>query len=92
MLDALGEARAAGSFPAVSSLLHIFATLPVTTATNERSFSALKHLKTYLRSTMKEQRLNGLAMLFVHKDMTLDREAVVNQFAIGNRRLALKWK
>ena len=90
VLDALGEARAAGSLPAVSLLLHIFATLPVTTATNERSFSALKHLKTYLRSTMKEQRLNGLAMLFVHKDMTLDREAVVNQFAIGNRRLALK--
>ena len=31
----------------------LFATIPVTTATEERSFSALRLLKTYLRATMK---------------------------------------
>ena len=39
----------------------------MTTATNEGSFSALEDFKTYLRSTMTEWLLNGLAMLFVHK-------------------------
>ena len=32
-------------------------------ATGERSFSTLKLLKTYLRSTMSDSRLNGLAMM-----------------------------
>jgi hAT family C-terminal dimerisation region len=39
-------------YPALAVLLRIFATLPVTTATGERSFSALKYLTNYLRSTM----------------------------------------
>ena len=40
--------------PGVYSLLQIFATIPVSSAEAERSFSALKLLKTYLRSTMSE--------------------------------------
>jgi len=41
-------------------LLQIYATLPVTTATGERSFSALKYLKNYLWSMMGEERLMAL--------------------------------
>ena len=44
-------------------------TLPVTTATGERSFSALKYLKNCLRSKMGEERLNGLA----HRPMCINR-------------------
>jgi hypothetical protein len=43
-------------FPSVSKLMIIFATLPVTTATAERSFSTLRRLKSYLRATMTEER------------------------------------
>jgi hypothetical protein len=35
-------------YPAIGAVLQIFTTLPVTTATGERSFSALKYLKNYL--------------------------------------------
>ena len=42
---------------------------PVTTATNERSFSALRYLETYLRFTTKEAHLNALALLFVHRHL-----------------------
>jgi hAT family C-terminal dimerisation region len=42
-------------------------TLPVTTATGERSFSALKYLKNYLRSKMGEERLNGLAHMCINR-------------------------
>ena len=45
--------------------LQIFATLPVTTACGERSFSALKYIKTYLRSSMKEDRLDAFSS-FIH--------------------------
>jgi hypothetical protein len=39
-------------FPNIRTLLQIMATLPVSTATAERSFSTLRRLKTYTRSTM----------------------------------------
>jgi len=43
-------------------MLHLFATLPVTTATNERSISTLQRLLAYLRSTSmgKNQARNEL--------------------------------
>jgi hypothetical protein len=52
-----------------------------------RSFSALRLLKTYLRSTMGEQRLSSLALLFIHKEMDIDLEKVIDRFALANRRL-----
>lgn len=42
------------NFPNMYFLIQIFCTLPISTATPERSFSTLKRLKTYLRSTMNE--------------------------------------
>jgi len=41
------------------SLLQVLITLPVTTATPERSFSTLKRLKTYLRSSMGDEQLSS---------------------------------
>jgi len=47
-------------FPSTYKLLQILATLPETTVSSERSFSTLKRLKTYLRNTTGENRLNNL--------------------------------
>ena len=44
--------------------------MPATNATSERSFSALRRMKTYLRSTMKQERLNSIMTLHIHKDLT----------------------
>ena len=44
--------------------------MPATNIVSERSFSALKQVKTYLRSTTGDSRLNHLMMLHVHKDRT----------------------
>ena len=44
--------------------------MPATNAISERSFSALKRVKTYLRSTTGDSRLNHLMMLHFHKDRT----------------------
>ena len=43
--------------------------MPATNAVSERSFSALKRVKTYLRSTMGESRLNHFMLLHVHKEL-----------------------
>ena len=72
------------------TLLQIFATLPVTTATDKRALSALKLMKTYLRTNMQENRLSALALLYINNDIELDYNQMIDQFAKGNRCLYLK--
>jgi hypothetical protein len=67
-------------------------TIPVTVASGERSFSKLKFIKTYLRSTMAQDRLVGLAMLSIENDIAscLDYSEVVTKFAaIKARKVCL---
>ena len=54
----------------ISTLGKLLLVMPATNAVSERSFSALKRVKTYLRSTTGDSRLNHLMMLHVHKDRT----------------------
>ena len=90
VLSALKTARQLGTYSITATLLQIFATLPVTTATGERSFSALKLIKTYLRMSMQENRLSALALFYINYDIKLDYSQVIDQFAKGNRRFNLK--
>lgn len=50
-------------FPNITTLLKIFATLPVSTATAQRSFSTLRRLKTYLRTSMHGSRVHSVCLL-----------------------------
>ena len=54
-------------FPNISVLLKLALTLPITSCESERSFSQLKLIKTYLRSTMTDTRLNGLAIMKINR-------------------------
>ena len=45
-------------------------TIGVSSATAERSFSSLRRIKTYLRSTMTQERLSNLALLYIEQDIT----------------------
>ena len=56
--------------PTVHQLLRLYKTIPITSASSERTFSALRRLLTYLRSSMTERRLNNCLLLHVHKDIT----------------------
>jgi len=66
-------------FKNVYKLLKIICILPGTTCISERSFSSLRRLTTYLRSTMTENRLNGLAMLSIHREELISPEEVIEQ-------------
>ncbi len=54
----------------VEILVKLVLVMPATNATSERTFSALRRVKTYLRSTMSQKRLNHLMLLHIHKDRT----------------------
>ena len=58
-------------FPNINTILTILLVLPVTAATVERGNSSLGYVKSDLRSTMREDRLNALMLLFVHKGIPL---------------------
>ena len=78
-------------FPNLSRAFTTSLTLPITTATAERSSSALRRLKTYLRSTKKDDRRSGPALMHIHKhDITLNANEIVDDFAAsGNKRMEL---
>lgn len=79
------------NFPNIYTAFHIFATIPVTTCTCERSISVLRQLKTYLRNRMTDTRFRGLALVNVHREIQLDTEKVIDEFAARNpRRMMLK--
>ena len=74
-------------FQNIKVALRIIGTLPVTSCECERSFSALRRLKTYTRSTMVAERLNGLALLHLHKYIIVNIDKVIDLYAMKNRRL-----
>ena len=65
----------------VSNLVQLYLVLPSTNAISERSFSALRRVKNYLRTSMSQERLNHL-LLHTHKELTesIDLIAVANDF------------
>ena len=77
-------------FPNIHTILKVLLTMPVSTASAERSFSGLRRLKTYLRSNMTDKRLSGLALLHINHATKVDIPAVIRDFdATGSRKIAL---
>ena len=62
--------------------------VPVTVAEAERSFSKLKLIKTYLRSTMAQERLSGLAIISINHIISnqISYNDVIDDFASNKAR------
>ena len=73
-------------FPQVEEFIKLLLTMPCSNAEAERSFSALRRLKTYLRSTMGQARLNHIAVLHVHQELVdnIDIQEAAEQFISKN--------
>lgn len=62
--------------------LRIFLTIPVTTASCERSFSKLKLIKNYLRSTIGQERLTSMAILSIEHEFSrqISYDEIIDEF------------
>ena len=70
----------------VAKLIKFVLLMPATNAVSERSASAMRRIKTYLRSTMTQSRLNNVMLLHIHKHLTdtVNHIAILNEFTTAN--------
>lgn len=68
------------TFPNIFNLLKLFATLPLSSCSCERSASALRRLNNYLRCTQKEERLTALGLVHTHYHAAIDVDTVCKIF------------
>jgi len=76
------------SYPNLLIAYRFLLTIPITVASAEKSFSRLKLIITYLRSTMTEERLNGLAIISIECEtaQTINIETLMDEFAAKKAR------
>ena len=71
-------------YPNVKILSKALVTLLVSTARIDRTFSLLKSLKTYLRSIILKTRLNSLTIMYIHRDIDVNVETLIDKFTKFN--------
>ena len=87
-------------FSEVYKLILLILTIPYSTSSVERSFSALKRIKTYLRNKQGQSRLSSLALMSIEKSflkkMMSQAEVfyntVIDHFCKKSRRVELLFK
>ncbi|XP_061196463.1 uncharacterized protein LOC133204738 [Saccostrea echinata] len=79
-------------YPNLHVIFRILLTMPVGSVPCERSFSAMRRLKHWGRSTMNEDRLVGLALLFIYRHQAVSVRNILTRFAESKqRRIQLKF-
>jgi len=90
ILNAIKKYELDSTCPNLMTAYRLFLTMPVTVASGERSFSKLKLTKTYLRSTMSQNRLTNSAILSIEHEITkgIDFDDAIEDFAsIKSRKI-----
>ena len=82
-INILNYIKMLDSFPNTCIAYRILLIIPITIASAERSVSKLKLIKSYLRSTMSQEKLSSLAILSIENEMLeeLEYKNLISQFA-----------
>lgn len=82
MLQYIKDHKIEATFPNIEVILRIFECIPIANCSGERSFNALKRVKRYDRSTVKESKLNDISILYIENDMLdqIDVDSVIDKF------------
>lgn len=88
MLQYIKKNHLEATFPNIEVALRIFECIAVCNASGERSFNALKRVKNFQRSTMGQDYLNDLAILFIESEMLkhVNVEDIINKFSEAKSR------
>lgn len=82
LCEALNTTGKADTHYLVDRLIRLILTLPVSTATTERSFSAMKLIKTRLRNKMEDDFLADSMMLYIEKEIAdqFSTDSIIDEF------------
>lgn len=81
----------AETFPNLYKLLNLALSIPISSASCERSFSTMRRISTYIRSTMNQDRFSSLAIINIERDVSnnINAEDILEIYCKENRRLML---
>ncbi|KAL4149960.1 hypothetical protein QTP88_003811 [Uroleucon formosanum] len=79
------------TFLNVYKMLQVALTIPVSSATCERSFSSMRRLKNWLRASMEQQRFTDLAILNIERDIVnkITSSEILEKYSTSNRKIIL---
>ncbi|XP_076030931.1 zinc finger MYM-type protein 1-like [Oratosquilla oratoria] len=75
ILELLYKLELTSAMPESIKLIKLLLTIPLTSVANERSFSTLDRIRSYLRSTMSQERLSSLARISIEKSILNDLDS-----------------
>ncbi|XP_073119602.1 uncharacterized protein [Henckelia pumila] len=86
----LTESERSNIYVMLTRLIHLVLTLPVSTTTTERAFSAMKHVKTSLRNKMEDDFLADCLTLYIERDLAKDIgvNSIIDEFYVSKARRA----
>ncbi|KAE9524453.1 hypothetical protein AGLY_015174, partial [Aphis glycines] len=78
-------------FANLYKLIQVALTLPISSASCECSFSVMRRIKTWIRSSMNQDRFTDMSILHIERDISniIESENILNNFALNNRRIDL---
>ena len=78
-------------YPNLYKLMQVALTIPISSATCERSFSSMRRIKIWLRTSMVQSRFTNLSSLYIERELTngLKNECIIDKFAKKSRKLDL---
>ena len=94
-INVLNYVKRLESFPNACIAFRILLIIPVTIASAERSFSKLRLIKSYLRSTMSQEKSSGLAILSIENEILAELECknLISNFASQKaKKINFNWK
>ena len=77
------------AFPTLIKVYSIAVAIPVTSASSERSFSVLKRVKSRIRSSMTQERLEALLLMTIERNIlvSMDKEKIIDIFGRSSSEL-----
>ena len=86
----LTETQKSQNYYLIDRLIRLVLTLPVSTATTERAFSAMKLIKSSLRNKMGDEFLVDSMVVYIERELAenIDTDSIIDAFeSLGNRRV-----
>lgn len=76
------DSKIESTFPNVATAMRMFLSIAATNCNGERSFSTLKRIKNYLRSSLGQDKLNNLSILSIESELfnELNTCNIIKQF------------